>query len=550
MSVERIRTQVLIRGGGYAGLTAAMLLAWRGISCLVAERHEAASRHPKAHGVNRRSMELLRVVPGLEKDLFGVSRAAANDVLAYIAATVTGPKIRTLIAKSDFDGPNVSPAQVCTAGQDRVEPIFLEHARALGADVRFSTMLTQFVQDRDGVTARLHDVAAEDDIEVRADYMIAADGANGATREQLGIEMRGPGVISHSVSILFEADLATILPGAGFVLCYLRNAAFTGVFVSCDDPNRGQLNIAFDPAAESPDEFDAARCAALVRAALGAGDVDVKVIDILFWRKSALIASRMAQGRVFLAGDAAHLMPPVGGLGGQTALQDAADIAWKLAYVLKGDAGPALLDTYQAERLPVAHIALSRQLANYVERLQPDRDEIRVRAHEADYLSAALGYRYRSAAIVSDATDDGAATEHPLQPSGSPGTRLPHVELRRNGLSVSTHDLIGRDFVLFAGPRGGAWIDAARRLGEGGAPLDCFRLDVDVDDPSATFLDKVGLGADGALLARPDGYIAWRSPSEDEDPSRVLENVLARICCLPVGALGATPKALAAEHRR
>lgn len=115
---------------------------------------------------------------------------------------------------------------------------------------------------------------------------------------------------------------------------------------------------------------------------------------------------------------------------------------------------------------------------------------------------------------------------------------------------ASRHDLIGRDFVLFAGPRGGAWIEAARRSAEGGAPLDCFRLDVDVDDPSATFLDKVGLGADGALLARPDGYIAWRSPSEDEDPSRVLENVLARICCLPVGAIGATPKALAAEHRR
>ncbi|WP_442755636.1 methanobactin biosynthesis FAD monooxygenase MbnF [Methylocystis sp. JAN1] len=548
MRMKPIRTQVLIRGGGYAGLAAAMLLAWRGVSCLVAERHAAVSRHPKAHGVNRRSMELLRVIPGLEQDLFAASRGAANDVDVYIAETVAGPRQRTLVAKSDFDRPNISPAQICTAGQDRVEPIFLLHARALGADVRFSTTLTQFAQDADGVTALLREAEDGREYEVRADYMIAADGAHGVTRDTLGIAMAGPGVISHSASILFEADLSKVMPNGGFTLCYLRNPAFTGVFVSCDDPNRGQLNVAFDPEVESPESYDAARCAALVRAALGVGEIEVKVLDILFWRKSALIAESMARGRIFLMGDAAHLMPPVGGLGGQTALQDAADISWKLAYVLKGHAGPALLETYQAERLPVAHIALSRQLANYVERLQPERDDVRIRAHEADYVSAAMGYRYRSAAIALDASDDGAETESPLRPSGSPGTRLPHVELRKDGHLLSTHDFIGRDFALFVGPRGLAFAEAARRLAASGAPLQCVRLSVDAIDESNSFLDKIGLAEDGALLARPDGYIAWRSPSAREDAARALEEALARVCCLPSPSPCASPVPYVSEH--
>lgn len=533
MSLQVERTQVLVRGGGYAGLAAAMLLAWRGVACIVAERHAAASRHPKAHGVNRRSMELLRVVPGLEDELFAISRAGANEVDVYIAETVAGPRQRTLIRKSDFDGPSISPAQICTAGQDRVEPVFFKHARAQGADIRFSTTLTTFAQDEEGVTATLRDEASNRDYEVRADYMIAADGAHGVTRDALGIEMEGPGVISHSVSILFEADPAKLIPGGGFVLCYLRNPSFSGVFVSCDDPGRGQLNIAIDPDAEPASAYDATRCAAMVRDALGLGAIDVKILDVLFWRKSALIAKRIADRRVFLIGDAAHLMPPVGGLGGQTALQDAADIAWKLAFVLKGHAGPALLDAYQAERLPVAHIALSRQLANYVERLQPARDDVRLRAHEADYLSAAMGYRYRSDAIALDASDDGAETENPLTPSGSPGTRLAHVVLRQNDRLLSSHDFAGRDYTLFVGPRGAAWAEAARRLAGQGEPILAAHLSVDALDEEGRFLEKTGLFDDGALLVRPDGFIAWRSVSLTEDPATQLAAAFAQVRCLP-----------------
>ncbi len=535
MSIER--TPILIIGGGYAGLTAAALLSWRGVPCMVAERHPSTSLHPKAHGINRRSMELLRVVPGLENDLFNACRTEPNDSTVIISETVTGPALRTLITPGTLAGTPVSPAKVCAAGQDKVEPILLRHARALGADVRFNMMLTYFEQQEDGVEARLRNTITGGETKVIAEYLVAADGASSSIRDALGVKMHGPGVMALWLSILFEADLAALLPSKGFVLCYLRNEAFTGSFVSCDDPNRGQLNIALKADRDRAEDFDAARCEDLVRAALGVQRLDVKALEILPWEMTALVASTMQSGRVFIVGDAAHVMPPVGGLGGQTALQDAADIAWKLAFVVKGWAGRGLLDTYQTERLPVAHLALARQIANYVDRLEPERDDLRMPEREAEYLGTAIGYRYRSAAIVSDATDDGRSTECPLHPTGSPGTRLPHIELLQDGRTISTHDLCGRDFVLLAGPRGAAWIDAARHIARrAGAPLTCYQHSIDFLDSDDAFLASVGMGMDGALLVRPDGFIAWRARRMDEDPLRALDDAFARARCLAPAA--------------
>jgi putative polyketide hydroxylase len=310
----------------------------------------------------------------------------------------------------------------------------------------------------------------------------------------------------------------------------LRNPKFSGAFVTCDEPGHGQLNIEYDSASDHASDFDEVRCRKLVRDAFGLPDLQVEILDIRPWDMSALTADRMSFGRVFLAGDCAHVMPPVGGLGGQTAIQDAADLAWKLALVVKGHAAPSLLDTYEAERKPVARIAIARQIANYVERLLPAREDLRIRDEEHDILGTAIGYRYRSSAIVSDDLDDGAATENPLQPSGSPGTRLAHVWLCRGEETISSHDLIGRDFVLFAGSDGAEWIDAARRIAlRSGAPLSCSQLSVDVDDPQGLFLPRLGVSSKGATLVRPDGYIAWRSRGADSSPISTLETNFARI---------------------
>lgn len=523
------RVPVLIVGAGYAGLTAALLLSLRGVPCLAAERRATLSAHPRAHGLNLRSLELLRQAPGLEADLHRASRAAPGDNTTRIAETVTGPTIRTLGAPEGFDTRPLSPAVMCSAGQDRVEPVLLRHAREHGADIRFSTELTKFNSDADGVRAILRDTASGEEVAVSADYLIAADGSGSAIRKALGVAMQGRDGVSHAVSILFEADLGVAMAGRGFLLCYLRNPKFTGAFVSCDDPDRGQLNIEYDPDHESASDYDAARCERLVRAALGQPELDVRILDVIPWRMSALLAERMSVGRVFLAGDAAHIMPPVGGLAGQAAIQDSADLAWKLAMTIDGRADPALLDTYDSERRPVAQLAIARATENYVERLRQDRSDLSDARGRAAYLDVAMSYRYRSPAISVEEPDDGRAVDDTLNPSGKPGSRLAHVILIRDGVEISTHDLVGPHFLLLAGPAGSAWIGAAHAVASrDGAPLTAYQIGGDLIDVNESFLRRTGLQRDGALLVRPDGFIAWRSLSCGVDPRDALTAAVAR----------------------
>jgi putative polyketide hydroxylase len=525
------RSPVLIVGAGLAGLTAALLLGARGIPSLLVERRASTSRHPRARGVNPRSLELLRVVPGLEEELRAASPVDMGDFRIVIAESLTGRVFKTLLAPGMLDTRPLSPATMCGAAQDRVEPILLRRARSLGADIRFGTELASFTQDGDGVAARLRDRATGTETSVRAAYLVAADGNRSLVREALGIGVIGNGTVSHNLSILFQAEgLREILKDRGFVLYYLRNRSFTGAFVSTDDPAIGQVSVEYDPRKETAAAEDAARCREIVQAALGMPGLDMTLLDVMPWEMSARLAQRMSEGRVFLAGDAAHIMPPTGGLGGQTAIQDAADLAWKLALVLKRQAGPELLATYAAERHPVAAMTVARQTANYVERLRPDRAELADPAVEADYLRVAMGYRYRSAAIIAEGEDDGEATEDPLHPTGRPGTRLAHVALLQDGREVSTLDLVDRGFVVLAGAAGGAWIKAAQRVSARlGVEIAGHGLGADLIDGSGAMKVRTGLADAGALLVRPDGFIAWRTADAAADPAAALADVLARV---------------------
>jgi len=525
-------TTVLIVGAGLAGLTAATLLGWHGVPCLLVDRRSAPSRHPRARGVNLRSMELLRGIPGLEDQLHNAGRAGSSDFTIVIAESVTGREIRTLLAPGTMDTTLLSPAAFCSAGQDRVELILLRQARALGADIRLGTELVTFTHSETGIHATLRDVTTREQTQVEADHLIGADGHRSAVRRALGIGMRGRGTLSHNMSILFRADLGVPLRDRGFVLYYLQNPGFTGVFVSTDDPNIGQVSVEYDPSRESPTDYDPVRCVRMVRAALGMPELTVTILDVMPWEMSSLLAERMALGRVFLAGDAAHTMPPTGGLGGQTAMQDAADLAWKLALVLKGKAGAGLLDTYDAERRPVAALTVARQTENYVERLRPDRTELSDPGVESDYLTVAMGYRYRSDAILADIPDDDARGEDPLHPTGRPGTRLAHVPLLRDGGAFSTLDLIGRDFTLLIASDGSGWLQPARAAAERfDIPLTTCQIGTDALDRDGVFLSRTGLSPSGALLVRPDGFIAWRSGDAASDPRSVIEHVLARVLC-------------------
>ncbi|HEV3043699.1 MAG TPA: FAD-dependent monooxygenase [Roseiarcus sp.] len=528
---NRRRFPVLIVGAGLAGLSAALLLAWRGVPSLLVEKRASISRHPRARGVNPRSMEVLRVVPGLEEELCAASPAGQANFAIVVAETVSSPPIKVIMPPGGFDTRPLTPATMSMAGQDLVEPILLRRARALGAEFRFSTELVGFTQDEHSVSARLRDVKSGEEEVIDADYLIAADGHRSPIREALGIATQGPAAFSQNMSILFESNFVPPQGERAFALYYLRNSKFNGAFIGSDDPRIGRVSVEYDLTRESAADYGEERCVDIVRSALGVEDLAVKVLDVMPWEMSSRLAETMARGRVFLAGDSVHTMPPTGGLGGQTAIQDAADLAWKLAMVLQAKAGPDLLETYDTERHPVAAMTVEAQTANYVERMRPDRKNLIKPDAKLDYLSVAMGYIYRSAGVTSETPDDGAGAESPLEPSGRPGARLAHVPLTRRDAMISTLDLVGREFVLFAAPDGGPWMAAARDLRRRGVPLEAYRIDADAIDTEGLFLQRTGLAREGALLVRPDRFIAWRSPRSLAEPLAALAEALGCALC-------------------
>jgi putative polyketide hydroxylase len=523
-----IRVPVLIVGSGLAGLTTAVMLAWRGIRPLLVERHADTSKNPRARGVNFRTMELLRVA-GLEADLMAEG-GDLKDFSIIIAESVTGRELRTILPRGSWDTTTLSPAQMSRAGQDRVEPILRRHAQALGADIRYSTELTSFEQDEGGVTAIIRDLRTGVESRVHADYLVAADGNRSPVRQHLGIGLHGAGTLSHNMAMVFEADLEQTLQGRSLALYYLQNPDFTGAFINTTEPNRALISVEYDPVKESPADFDTQRCIKLVRAAMGIPDLEVNMLEVQPWEMASRSADRFARGRVFLAGDAAHTMPPTGGLGGQTAIQDGYDLAWKLALVLHDQAGPELLATYESERQPVCEMTVALQTANYAERMRPDRKDLQTPGAETDYLKVAFGYRYRSAAILQDIADDGALTESPDQPSGRAGTRGANIVFKHKGKEVSSLDLIGRDFVLLTGPEGAPWARAGTALAYNSRlPLSIYRVGADLLDIGGKWTERYGVTAAGAVLLRPDGYIAWRARTITSSAATTLREALARV---------------------
>ena len=413
--------------------------------------------------------------------------------------------------------------------QDALEPILRERAQELGAQLRYRTQCAALVQDPDGVTATLVDLEQDSELTVRTRYVVAADGNRSPTRDQLGIAMRGHGLLSNSITIYFRADvdLSPLLAGRDQGVNYVTNPVLRGFFRLDRTGNRGFLvvNLVGDtarpeiiaaypsaPWANVAETIDEARALELLRAAIGVPEIPVTVEDIATWRAVADSAERYCQGRVFLAGDAAHTMPPNGGFGGNTGVQDAHNLAWKLAFVLKGIAGPGLLETYDAERRAIGELTVEQAYTRYVTRVAPYLGTEGMQEIVDDW-SMEIGYRYNSAGVALEPGDAPALHEHPRESRGRPGSRAPHVQIERAGTALSTLDLFGTAFVLLAGPDGEAWHESAS--GAGGAldvPLDAYVVGGgEVRDPAAAFAAAYGISAAGAVLVRPDGFVAWRA---------------------------------------
>ena len=525
---------VLIAGGSLVGLSAAVFLGARGVQSLVVERHVGTAIHPRAALVNQRTMETYRAV-GIEP---AIEESAAREFVqngAIVSVESLGGNELDCYFRTINEGvEDLSPSARIFITQIGLEPILLAKAKEVGAEVRYATEVVDVSQDDDGVTARVRprDRGAEQTL--RAKYLIAADGAHSPARERLGVGMLGHGSFSDSITIYFHADVRELLGDRNLSVIYVFNPRLVGFFRFSIDGDAGFLvvNATIDEEGNRStvigEDMSEETCIGYVRLALGAPDLAVKIENVQRWSAMADWAERFAEGHVLLAGDAAHVMPPTGGFGGNAGVQDAYDLAWKLQYVLDGIASPALLDTYDTEPRPVGEFTTEQAYTRYVLRLDPGlgKENLMPIVGEA---AVELGYRYRSDAIQADPDDDGLVWEDPHAPTARPGTRAPHLAVERDGRSVSMLDLFGRDFVLLAGAEGDAWCAAATSAGkELGVGVEAYRDAADFT--SDRFAEAYGVGSGSAVLVRPDGIVAWRARGAGSvDAAAELGGALARV---------------------
>jgi putative polyketide hydroxylase len=350
--------------------------------------------------------------------------------------------------------------------------------------------------------------------------------------------MEGRPTFSRSATLYFRADLAEVLADRKWAVVYVNNDRMRGFFRFEKPFDRAFLAINTLGPPDAPDtdvtrDLTEHRAGELVRLALGNDAVDVQIERIMAWDAAAQTAARFRHGRVFLAGDAAHVMPPTGGFGGNTGVQDAHNLAWKMALVLHGAADETLLDTYEAERRPVATLTVDQAYVRYA--LRTDRTLVTPSLSPLiDDLDIELGYIYRSAAVASEL---GSAPGHlsPRETHGLPGSRAPHLLLTRNGAQCSTLDLYGEGFTLLGGPDAEDWVAAARSAAPDiGVPLHAWRPGADgLEDPSGELPERHGIAADGCVLVRPDGFVAWRARDDANASPERISSILRKILGIP-----------------
>jgi 2,4-dichlorophenol 6-monooxygenase len=466
--------------------------------------------------------------------------------------------------------------------QIRLEPLMKERAEELSPGrIRFNHELIALEQDDDGVRATIRDNGSGDEYEVCCEYLIGADGGRRVPK-LIGVGYEGLGAIAQEATLHVTADFSRWATDPDVLIrwIYSPQGGVLTVIVPMGPERWGpdseewviHLNYAAD-VAQSDAEVEAD-----ARRALGIGALPMKIHKITRWTLEAVLAERFQAGRVFLVGDAAHRHPPTGGLGLTSAIHDVQNLCWKLAAVLAGDATPALLETYEPERRPVDQRNCQRSLENglnhfavggligvspdrtdeenmaLLRRLwsgRPDDEELRrdvmskLRAQSMEFseLNVEYGFAYDSAAVVPDGSPPAENVDdiRVYQPSARPGAPLPHAWIDDDeGNRRPIKDLVtpGR-FLLIAGEDGEAWCEAARELAaETGLPLDAVRIghtDGDLFDPRLAWTRHRGIQRDGALLVRPDRYIAWRRvTAADDDPRAELAEALGRVLARPV----------------
>jgi len=582
-----VETDVLVVGTGPAGASAALFLATYGTRVVVVTKYSRLSQDPRAHITNQRALETLRDM-GVEDTLMALATpwelmgtttfctSLAGEELGRIPSWGTDPA-----RHADYQ--LASPCTMLDAPQTITEPVMVKAAQDRGATVRFDTEYLRHVQDDEGVTTTVRDRLSGLEYEIRSRYLVGADGARSKVAADLDLPYEGPGAVGGALGIVFRADLTHLVAHRPSVLYWMlqpgaeKEGVGLGVLRMIKPWTEWMIMWGYAVADGPPqltDEFVRELAVGLV----GSDDFEMEVLSGSPWTVNHHFATTIAKGRVFCAGDAVHRHPPTNGLGSNTSIQDSYNLAWKLAHVVAGTADPSLLDSYDAERAPIARQvveranqsiadtgrimaaleltdttdteALDRQLA--LRRAPgPEGDKVRAavreaiayKAYEFDAHGVEHNQRYASGAVVPDGTPmPPYERDHELyaRPTTWPGAKLPHAWVTRGGRQVSTLDLVGAGrFAVVTGVGGAPWLEAAAALGaERGLAITPVEIGpgLPFDDPYGTWADLREIADGGVLLVRPDCYVAARhleAPRSADDArawlAQALDTVLGRV---------------------
>lgn len=574
MEIER--TSVAIVGAGPVGLALACLLRLHGVSAQIYERRADLHRDPQAHVVNTRTMEIFRAL-GVARTV--MAAAAPVEKMRFITwrESLAGRELGS-ISLMDVADPlrrlQLSPALIVNLAQNKLEPILEARLRELGGEVSFNHEVTEVASSDGG--ARLVVRRADGMHVVDADYVVACDGSGSSLRRAADIEMQGPASLQKFITVYFTANLDRFLAGRPGPLQWIVGEQVRGVLIGFDLERTWALMCPYaEP--DRPEDFGPDVARAMVAKAIGDPSAEFEISSIGNWNMSAQVAAAYRRDRLILAGDAAHRFPPSGGLGMNTGIQDAHNLAWKLAAILRGWAGPALLDTYEMERRSIAITNCSQSVENSMRMLslatvldfpasapvrpaelladvRPPRDwrldggddeAATRRAHLAqaiaeqiehfDFEGLDLGVCYEAGALLAEGEARPAASVRVYTPSTVAGARLPHAWLSQEGARRSTHDVCAPDMftLLTSRPDLAASVQAASKAT--GVPLCVFQIgpDGDLQDPSAAFAEVGGDLEERAVLVRPDGHVAWAGALAADATATVrLTAILQDVLCV------------------
>jgi 2,4-dichlorophenol 6-monooxygenase len=580
-------TDVLVVGSGPAGASAALFLASYGTPTLMITKYSRLSDSPRAHITNQRTMETMRDM-GIEDVLMREATPWEYMGNTTFCTSLAGEELGRIPSwgtdtarHADYE--LQSPCAMLDAPQTITEPILVQAAQERGAQIRFDTEYLSHTQDETGVTSIVRDRLTGAEYTIRSRYLIGADGARSKVAADAGLPFEGPGATGGAMNIVIEADLSRFVAHRPSVLYWMlqpgaeREGVGLGVLRMIKPWHEWMLMWGYEVAV-GPPEFTDDFIRELAVKLVGTEDFEMKVKSYAPWTVNHQFATTIARGRVFCAGDAVHRHPPTNGLGSNTSIQDSYNLAWKLAHVAAGTAGPALLASYDAERAPIARQIVERANQSIVDtgkiltaldltdttdvarldrqlalRKEPGpagekvraalREAIAYKAYEFDAHGVEHNQRYASAAVVPDGTPMPGYQRDPelyAQPTTWPGAKLPHTWVTRGGRRVSTLDLAGHGrFTLVTGIGGQPWLDAAAELG---ADLGLAITPALIgpgqpyEDPYGTWAALREIDDGGVLLVRPDLYVAARhlaAPASAEQARDWLAATLSAILARP-----------------